>query len=136
MPGFMGQILVVNLTNGDTSTLETDPSVSTLVLGGSGYASMLLHEYLDPSVDPLSPDNILLFMAGPLTGTLAPCTGRHVVCGKSPLTNLWGGGSSAFANGYNLKFSFTLRTAPAISPSWTNARKKAGFRYVGTFTTK
>ncbi|GAH23535.1 unnamed protein product, partial [marine sediment metagenome] len=31
---------------------------------------------IDPKADPLGPDNVLLFMTGPLTGTLAPSTGR------------------------------------------------------------
>ncbi|MHA2352572.1 MAG: aldehyde ferredoxin oxidoreductase N-terminal domain-containing protein, partial [Candidatus Thorarchaeota archaeon] len=88
MSGYMGRILVTDLSKGETSTLEIDKSLSTQFLGGSGYAARLLFEHLDPDVDPLGPDNMLLFMTGPLTGTLAPCTGRHVVCGKSPLTNL------------------------------------------------
>jgi len=105
MTGHMGQILVVDLSKEEISTLEIDSSKSTLFLGGSGYAARLLYEHLDPSVDPLSPDNILLFMTGPLTGTLAPCTGRHVVCGKSPLTNLWGESHVGGHFGAFLKFS-------------------------------
>ena len=105
MTGYMGQILVVDLSNEETSTLKIDSSLSTRFLGGSGYAARLLYEHLDPSVDPLSPDNILLFMTGPLAGTLAPCTGRHMVCGKSPLTNLWGESHVGGHFGAFLKFS-------------------------------
>ncbi len=105
MTGYMGHILVADLSKGDIGTLETDVSISTSFLGGSGYASRLLYELLDPQVDPLSPENILLFMTGPLTGTLAPCTGRHVVCGKSPLTGLWGESHVGGHFGASLKFS-------------------------------
>ncbi len=105
MPGYMGQILVVDLSNREMSTLDIDPTKSALFLGGSGYAARLLYEHLDSDVDPLGPDNILLFMTGPLTGTLAPCTGRHVVCGKSPLTNLWGESHVGGHFGAFLKFS-------------------------------
>ncbi len=105
MTGYMGQILVVDLSKDEISNLEIDYSISTHFLGGSGYAIRLLYEHLDPSVNPLDPDNILLFMTGPLTGTLAPCTGRHVVCGKSPLTNLWGESHVGGHFGAFLKFS-------------------------------
>ncbi|MGY5860362.1 MAG: aldehyde ferredoxin oxidoreductase family protein, partial [Candidatus Thorarchaeota archaeon] len=67
-----------------------DDGITSKFLGGSGYASRLLYDLIDPNADPLGPDNMLLFMTGPLTGTLAPSTGRHVVCGKSPITGLWG----------------------------------------------
>jgi aldehyde:ferredoxin oxidoreductase len=105
MPGYMGRILVADLSNEEINALDIDTSISTLFLGGSGYAARFLYEHLDPSVDPLGPDNMLLFMTGPLTGTLAPCTGRHVVCGKSPLTNLWGESHVGGYFGAFLKFS-------------------------------
>jgi aldehyde:ferredoxin oxidoreductase len=105
MLGYMGQLLVADLSQGEISTLEINTSISSKFLGGTGYASRLLYEYLDPHVDPLSPSNMLLFMTGPLTGTLAPCTGRHVVCGKSPLTQLWGESHVGGHFGAFLKFS-------------------------------
>ncbi|MBY8998519.1 MAG: aldehyde ferredoxin oxidoreductase family protein [Candidatus Thorarchaeota archaeon] len=105
MSGFMGQILVVDLSKGEVSNLEIDNSIAAQFLGGSGYASRLLYEHIDPGVDPLGPDNMLLFMTGPLTGTLAPCTGRHVVCGKSPLTQQWGESHVGGHFGAFLKFS-------------------------------
>ena len=105
MTGFMGRILVADLSKEETHTLETDTSISAQFLGGSGYASRFLYDSLDPNVDPLGPENMLLFMTGPLTGTLAPCTGRHVVCGKSPLTNLWGESHVGGHFGAFLKFS-------------------------------
>jgi len=105
MPGYMGQILSVDLTRNETNTLDTDKSQTIKFLGGSGYAARLLYDLMDPSVDPLSPDNILAFMTGPLVGTQAPSTGRHVICGKSPLTNLWGESHAGGHFGAFLKFS-------------------------------
>lgn len=105
MTGYMGQILVVDLSKEKTDILGIDDSISTKFLGGSGYAARILYEQLDPLAGPLEPENILLFMTGPLTGTLAPCTGRHVVCGKSPLTNLWGESHVGGHFGAFLKFS-------------------------------
>ena len=90
MYGYSGKIMVADLSNKVTSISPIDERITSKFLGGSGYASRLLYDILDPNADPLGPDNMLLFMTGPLTGTLAPSTGRHVVCGKSPITGLWG----------------------------------------------
>lgn len=90
MDGYSGKILVADLSKKETSTIPIDERITSKFLGGSGYASRLLYDVIDPKADPLGPDNALLFMTGPLTGTLAPSTGRHVVCGKSPITGLWG----------------------------------------------
>jgi len=90
MYGYSGKILVADLSKRETSTIPLDEGITSKFLGGSGYASRLLYDIIDPKADPLGPDNVLLFMIGPLTGTLAPSTGRHVVCGKSPITGLWG----------------------------------------------
>jgi aldehyde:ferredoxin oxidoreductase len=101
----MGQILVVDLTEKSTSLLPIDEEIASKFIGGSGYASKLLFDLMDHSVDPLGPDNMLLFMTGPLTGTMAPSTGRLVVCGKSPLTGIWGEAHVGGHFGANLKFS-------------------------------
>jgi aldehyde:ferredoxin oxidoreductase len=59
-------------------------------LGGAGYACRYLYDRLEKETDPLSPENILMIMTGPLNGTFAPNTGRWVVCSKSPYTSIWG----------------------------------------------
>lgn len=58
-------------------------------LGGKGLGAYLLYTFLKKNTDPLSPNNILLFLTGPLTGTEYPTSGRMVVVTKSPLTNLY-----------------------------------------------
>ena len=90
MTGYHGKILVADLSNDEINTIPIDEQAARNFLGGSGYAGYLLNYLLNPLADPLGPENMLLFMTGPLTGTLAPCTGRHVICGKSPITGLWG----------------------------------------------
>ena len=59
-------------------------------LGGSGYACRYLYDKLSIDTNPLSPENIIIIMTGPLNGTFAPNTGRWVVCSKSPYTGIWG----------------------------------------------
>jgi aldehyde:ferredoxin oxidoreductase len=101
----MGRILDVDLTVQTLSVMPLDMKIASQFVGGSGYASMLLYELMDPGVDPLGPDSMLLYMTGPLTGTQAPSTGRLVVCGKSPLTGFWGESHVGGHFGANLKFS-------------------------------
>jgi aldehyde:ferredoxin oxidoreductase len=105
MEGHMGRILTVDLTNGTVETLDLREKWVELFLGGSGYAARLLYDLLPDNPNPLGPENMLLFMTGPLTGTAAPCTGRHVVCGRSPLTGLWGEANAGGHFGVQLKRS-------------------------------
>ncbi|UCE10240.1 MAG: aldehyde ferredoxin oxidoreductase family protein [Candidatus Thorarchaeota archaeon] len=103
MNGYMGEILSVNLSNGTRDILELNKEWATQFIGGSGYAARLLYDVLPQDADPLGPENVLLWMTGPLTGTIAPCTGRHVVCGRSPLTGLWGEANAGGHFGVHLK---------------------------------
>ncbi|HIQ04015.1 MAG TPA: aldehyde ferredoxin oxidoreductase, partial [Desulfurococcales archaeon] len=62
-------------------------------IGGRGFAIKILWDELKPGTDPLSPGNILIFAAGPLTGLVLPCSGKMVVASKSPLTGGYGDGN-------------------------------------------
>ena len=57
-----------------------------LHVGGRGLIARIMNREVHPRVDPLGPDNKLIFAAGPLAGTIAPQMGRISVGGKSPLT--------------------------------------------------
>jgi aldehyde:ferredoxin oxidoreductase len=105
MYGYMGKILRINLT---TSTItEEFPDEETLrkYLGGAGLATKILFEETEPGIDPLGPENKLIFMTGPLTGTTSPSTGRYSVVTKAPLTNGWGHANSAGFWGRDFKRS-------------------------------
>ena len=58
-------------------------------LGGAGLATKYLYDETNAGLDPLGKENPLIFMTGPLTGTV-PYGGRHVVAGLSPLTGIYG----------------------------------------------
>jgi len=66
-----------------------DPALAEGYLGGRGLAARLLYNEVGPEVDPLGPDNKLIFMTGPLVGTLAPSSSRYSLSCKSPLTGLY-----------------------------------------------
>jgi len=86
MYGWHGKLLRIDLTNQKTSIEEIDPQVSKDFIGGRGVAIRYLYDEVDPGVDPLSPQNKLIFATGPLTATTAPTGNRYMVVTKSPLT--------------------------------------------------
>ena len=105
MFGYMGQILRVDLTKGKLSKEALKENDCRMFLGGSGLATKYLFDEVPKGTDPLGPDNKLVFMTGPLTGTESPSAGRYCVVTKSPLTGFWGEGNSGGSWGVYLKNS-------------------------------
>ena len=99
MAGFAGRLLEVNLSNKTVKTTCVDKDVLRKFIGGSGLAAKLLLDRVDADVEPLSPENPLIILTGPISGTNVPGGARFCVCTKSPLTNMFGesscGGSFA-----------------------------------------
>lgn len=97
MKGYAGKVLWVDLTSGRNWTEPLDQEVARRFIGGKGLGAHLLTERLDPGVDPLSPENLLAFFTGPLTGTRAPTSNRFGAFFKSPQTGIWG---ESYAGGH------------------------------------
>lgn len=83
---YTGKVLRVNLTTGKATTEPLKDEWARDYLGGKGLSIKYLYEELEPGIDPLSPDNKLILMTGPLTGTIVPNTGKLAVAAKSPAT--------------------------------------------------
>ncbi|MDP1656491.1 MAG: aldehyde ferredoxin oxidoreductase family protein [Hylemonella sp.] len=81
-----GKILRVNLTAGTVKSEPLNMDWAQAYLGSRGLGSKYLVEEVDAKVDPLSPDNKIIWATGPLTGTMASTGGRYTVITKSPLT--------------------------------------------------
>jgi len=81
-----GKILRVNLTAGTVKSEPLNMGWAKAYLGSRGLASKYLVEEIDAKVDPLSPDNKIIWATGPLTGTMASTGGRYTVVTKGPLT--------------------------------------------------
>ena len=90
MFGWNGKLLHVNLNKGKGVADKYETGMAKNFLGGRGFAAKILWDELKPGIDPLSPENKLVFAAGPLTGFTLPSSGKLVVAAKSPLT--WGYG--------------------------------------------
>ncbi len=86
----MAKSALINLSNGDIKIAETDPRDLRLFLGGRGLGARLLYQLVGPEVDPLSPENVLIFSAGPLAGSPWPTSSRLHITFKSPLTGTYG----------------------------------------------
>ena len=95
MNGYMGKLLRVNLSQGRIAEEPLDANMTRDYIGGAGLATRIIFEEVPTDTDPLSPQNKLLFMTGPMTGTLFPTTARYEVCTKSPLTGIWLDASSS-----------------------------------------
>ncbi len=99
MNGYTGEILKVNLTTGTMDAEQLPESFYRRYLGANGFIGYYLLKEMPASVDPLGPDNLLIFVAGPVTGVPIAGSGRSAVGGKSPLTGGYGeadvGGASA-----------------------------------------
>jgi len=87
--GFTGKILTINLTTHKISKEPLNWEEAKDYIGAKGLGAKLLFDRLPPMTDPLSPENILMFTTGPLTGTKAQTSGRGTVVTKSPQTGLF-----------------------------------------------
>ncbi|MDQ7784583.1 MAG: aldehyde ferredoxin oxidoreductase family protein [Desulfomonilaceae bacterium] len=103
--GYMGRILRVDLSEGKITEEEIRYDWAEKFLGGAGLATRHLYEEVPGGADPLGPENKLIFMSGPLTGTASAAAGRYSVVAKSPLTGLWGHANSGGTFGPALKRS-------------------------------
>ncbi len=87
--GYYGVILEVDLSTRKIRKMPVDHSDLANFIGGRGLGIKLLWNRLKdkPGLDPLSPDNPLMFMPGPLSGFPVPSSSRTCVVTKSPMTS-------------------------------------------------
>jgi aldehyde:ferredoxin oxidoreductase len=83
--GYFDKFLMIDLSSGNSWEAAVPDWLKASFVGGKGYGLRLLYDLAPPQGDPLAADNVLMFMTGPLTGTLAPSM-RACVVTKSPLT--------------------------------------------------
>lgn len=86
MLGYQNKVLRVDLTKKGAKTEPLRMDWAEKYIGSKGLAIKYLYEELKPGIDPLSPDNKLLLMTGPMTGTPVPCSGKLSISAKSPAT--------------------------------------------------
>jgi aldehyde:ferredoxin oxidoreductase len=87
--GYTGKICNINLQTRSVIIEDTKIEDAKNFIGAKGLGAKILFDRLPRRADPLSPENILMFTTGPLTGTKAQTSGRGTVVTKSPQTNLF-----------------------------------------------
>ncbi|MCD6534931.1 MAG: aldehyde:ferredoxin oxidoreductase, partial [Deltaproteobacteria bacterium] len=96
MNGFYGRILKVDLSKKKFQIETPADDIYKKYLGGKGLASYLLFENNPPGVDPLAPENCLIFATGPFSGSRIWGSCRYGVYSKSPQTGIY---SESYAGG-------------------------------------
>lgn len=107
MKGYTGKILHIDLTAGTFTVEKPDERFYRTYIGGSCMGAYYVMKGMAKGIDALSPESVLVFSVGPITGTNISGASRHSVTGKSPQT---GGIMASEAGGY-----------------WAPELKKAGF---------
>ncbi len=90
----MAKLAFINLSTGEILIRPTPPEDLKQFLGGRGLGAKLLYELVGPEVDPLAPENCLIFSAGPAVGSPWPASSRLHITFKSPLTGAYGSANS------------------------------------------
>ena len=120
MGGYMGKLAWIDLSTGAVSVEEISEDVRRKHIGGTGLGAYIMRQSRFHEIDPLGPENILIFASGPLTGANVPTSGRYAVIAKSPATGIWGEADSGGRFGIALKsagYDAIAITGRAPSPS-------------------
>lgn len=83
---YCNKVLIVDLTNKNISQKDLNFDWVEKYFGGKGLGFRYLFDEINPNIDPLSPENVMIFIVGPLAGTLVPTTSRLALITKSPAT--------------------------------------------------
>jgi aldehyde:ferredoxin oxidoreductase len=119
--GYNGKVLHVDLTSLKVKVEEPDELFYRTYLGGGGIASYYLLKQLRPGVDPLAPENVLVFASNVISGFPIAGMSQYTVAAKSPLTGGYGEAEAGGFWGPELKFAgfdAVVITGKAFKPSY------------------
>ena len=102
---YNGKLARINLSTGEIKVEQLDMELATKFIGGRGLGTKILYDEGVATVDPLSADNKLVYITGPMTGTASPTYGRYMVVTKSPLTGMIASSNSGGVWGAKLKYA-------------------------------
>lgn len=136
MDSYAGHMVYADLTTGKVRIVSTPPALKRDYLGGRGFGIRLLSDMVDPKSDPFGSGNILVFAAGPLTGTGVPLGSRYEVSTLSPLTGTATSANSGGVFGWKMKsagFDAIIITGKSTKPVYLFLDNgKAEIRDAGT----
>ena len=103
--GYAGKILKINLDRKEKKTEDIPVELAEKYLGGRGFVARLLFDMLEPGIDPLGPENIVVVATGPLSGHLLPGSGKTHFGALSPATGGYGDSNLGGHFGPTLKYA-------------------------------
>lgn len=114
------KIARINLTTGEIKVEKLDIEMAKKYIGGRGLGTKILYDEGIATVDPLSAENKLIYITGPITGASAPSSGRYMVVTKSPLTGMIASSNSGGKWGAILKYAgWDAIIVEGEAPEWT-----------------
>ena len=105
MKGYRGKYLNVDLSSGKFKEFKIKEDILRSYLGGAGLGCKLLYDRIDEKVNPLGPENPLILMPGPFSGTMVPTGSKMSFCARSPLTGHLGYSTVGGHLGADIKFA-------------------------------
>lgn len=117
--GYTERVLCINLTSGEVKKEALKEEDVERFLGGEGMNYLLVAKILNPLVDPLSPDNVIILGTGPLSGTIVPASAKMSATTKFPLNGAIGSGVAGGRFSIMLKssgYDFVVLTGAAKHP--------------------
>jgi len=105
MNGWTGTTLRVNLSNGKVTREPLNEKVANKYVGGRGLNTKILLDETRPGIDPLSPENKMIFGTGPCVGTRVPGNSRVTLTAKSPMSDMYGTTNAGGPFGAELKYA-------------------------------
>ncbi|MFX1390830.1 MAG: aldehyde ferredoxin oxidoreductase family protein [Promethearchaeota archaeon] len=87
--GYKGKLLCVDLGHESFKTLDLPEEILNKYIGGRGLGAKLFWDLIPPKIDPVGEKNIFIILTGPLSGTIAPGAGKHLIITKSPASGGW-----------------------------------------------
>ncbi len=129
--GYAGKVLLIDLDNKEVKDYPWSDEDRELFLGGKIMAAKILYDNIRATIDPLSPENLLVITTGPLTGTGTPSTSRFNISAISPLTGLAASSNCGGSFGIHLKkagYDGIVFTGRAGEKTWVEITEK-GVRF-------
>ncbi len=120
MFGYHGKILLIDLSGQEVRCEPLEQSVLQAFIGGTGLGAYLLYRFCPAGVEPLAPDNPLIFVTSPLVGTRLTTSSKFAVVTKSPLTGFIGDSLSSSFMATELKktgYDALIVTGKSSSPT-------------------
>lgn len=127
--GWQNQILRVNLTTGCCVRESLNKKWAQEYLGQRGLGTRYFVDEVDATVEPMSPDNKLIFATGPLTGTSAPTGGRFSAITKGALTGAIAASNTGGFFGAELKmagYDVLIVEGRAATPVYLSIKNETG----------